>query len=573
MLGLSPSRISFALALAGMWLAVALCAPHSAAAQTRGIDVQTFLPPSVDGTTFTIDRPSVPRHLTFVGGLASSYAYAPLSRTSPDGSHTPMVRGLWQTELLGAVGLFETMELGLAIPLVDATVANDFLAATPTYASHVTVGDPRASLKMPILRGAFSLSFRGVVSVALGASDHNLGGRRFTAMPSAIASYETGKWSFGAELGYRFRHGASIGNLVLGNEAQFGVGAAYQLVKQVSLIAEFQARLGLGSQGIHPGQNPSEIDAGVRLALSKAWTLDIGGGTGVVAGYGAPLARGFLIARFASEDEPCAAGPEDYDGFEDGDFCADRDNDADTIEDAVDECPNDAEDRDGFRDDDGCPDLDNDADGLRDDADQCPNDAEDPDGFRDDDGCPDADNDDDGVADNLDDCPMEPEDRDGFQDDDGCPEPGPRTATVTVTDTRILISERIYFDFDHDTIRSVSMPLLDQVAAVILELDGHKHVRVEGYTDDQGSPEYNADLSARRARSVVEYLVTKGVPRDRIDSAGYGSQHPVAPNDSSDGRALNRRVEFTIGDAVVQPAVPSPASTAPHHHHHHHTNE
>jgi outer membrane protein OmpA-like peptidoglycan-associated protein len=129
---------------------------------------------------------------------------------------------------------------------------------------------------------------------------------------------------------------------------------------------------------------------------------------------------------------------------------------------------------------------------------------------------------------------------------------------VTVTDTRILISERIYFDFDTDTIRSVSLPLLDQVAAVIGDIPGGRKIRVEGYSDSEGIDQYNLDLSYRRARAVVEYLAGRGVPRERLEYVGYGEASPVAPNDSPEGRALNRRVEFTILEPTDRPATPAP---------------
>ena len=221
--------------------------------------------------------------------------------------------------------------------------------------------------------------------------------------------------------------------------------------------------------------------------------------------------------------------------------------------------PNDAEDMDGFADDDGCPEVDNDADGVPDATDVCPTQSEDDDDFQDEDGCPEPDNDEDGIPDGLDRCPMDPEDRDGFEDEDGCPEPGPRTAAVSVSDTRILIGETIYFEYDTDTIRPVSMPLLDQVAEVINQLAADLRIRVEGHTDSAGSAAYNLDLSYRRARAVVEYLVGRGVSRDRLEFRGYGNQHEVAPNDDPDGRALNRRVEFTI----LRPGEPATGSVPP----------
>src|SRR5690606_38409488 len=97
-------------------------------------------------------------------------------------------------------------------------------------------------------------------------------------------------------------------------------------------------------------------------------------------------------------------------------------------------------------------------------------------------------------------------------------------------------------------IRSVSFPLLDQVAEVISALPDGRVVRVEGFSDSDGNAGYNLNLSWRRARSVVEYLVERGVPRARLRYEGFGSESPVAPNDMKEGRALNRRVEFTIFD-------------------------
>jgi len=282
--------------------------------------------------------------------------------------------------------------------------------------------------------------------------------------------------------------------------------------------------MGFPGRSARANEFPMDGNLGARFTAAPGFTIDVGGGTSLVSGYGAPDYRFFTIARYATEHEPCAAGPEDFDGFEDGDFCADPDNDADGILDA---------------------------------ADQCPMQSEDLDGYQDTDGCPEPDNDEDGILDGVDQCPMEPEDQDHYEDDDGCPEPGPAEAVVTVTDTRILISERVYFEFDRDTIRSVSLPLLDQVASVIADLPENRVVRVEGYTDSEGVHGYNVDLSYRRARAVVEYLTSKGVARARLDYVGYGDRNPVAPNDSVDGRALNRRVEFTIIEPTDRRRAPT----------------
>jgi outer membrane protein OmpA-like peptidoglycan-associated protein len=89
--------------------------------------------------------------------------------------------------------------------------------------------------------------------------------------------------------------------------------------------------------------------------------------------------------------------------------------------------------------------------------------------------------------------------------------------------------------------------------AVALRRIGVKRVRVEGHTDDVGTNGYNAELSLRRAEAVSRELATHGFPEEAIVRRGLGKEHPVAPNDSPGGRALNRRV------AIMVLAADSPA--------------
>jgi outer membrane protein OmpA-like peptidoglycan-associated protein len=243
-------------------------------------------------------------------------------------------------------------------------------------------------------------------------------------------------------------------------------------------------------------------------------------------------------------EDRCPQNPEDRDDFEDADGCPDADNDQDSILDVVDHCPNEAEDRDQFQDDDGCPDLDNDQDAVLDAADKCPSEPEDRDQFQDDDGCPELDNDKDALVDAADKCPNEPEDYDGFEDADGCPEEG--SGLVKLTCERIEIKEAVYFDTGSDVIQSRSFTLLDQMAALLQQAKHVKRVRVEGHTDNRGKPEYNLELSKRRAASVLRYLAEHGVEAERLASEGYGLGKPIADNNTDQGRATNRRVEFIV---------------------------
>jgi outer membrane protein OmpA-like peptidoglycan-associated protein len=72
------------------------------------------------------------------------------------------------------------------------------------------------------------------------------------------------------------------------------------------------------------------------------------------------------------------------------------------------------------------------------------------------------------------------------------------------------------------------------------------NVIVEGHTDSTGSDAYNQALSQRRADAVLNYLVRKGVPANRLTARGFGKSSPVASNDTREGRALNRRVELEV---------------------------
>ncbi len=87
--------------------------------------------------------------------------------------------------------------------------------------------------------------------------------------------------------------------------------------------------------------------------------------------------------------------------------------------------------------------------------------------------------------------------------------------------------------------------VLDKVAATLGEFN-QTVIEVAGHTDSTGSRAYNMSLSERRAGSVVSYLSSKGVARERMISVGAGPDHPVDTNDTPEGRAQNRRVEITI---------------------------
>ena len=158
------------------------------------------------------------------------------------------------------------------------------------------------------------------------------------------------------------------------------------------------------------------------------------------------------------------------------------------------------------------------------------------------------DRDGDSIADAVDACP----DKKGAPSVDpkknGCP------GLVVVESGQIVILKQVFFATNKDTILKQSYPVLDAVATALKAFPHLKKVRVEGHTDNVGKADYNTDLSDRRAKSVMAYLIVKGVEATRLDAKGFGPSKPIADNKMVKGRALNRRVDFVIVDPVLPEA-------------------
>jgi outer membrane protein OmpA-like peptidoglycan-associated protein len=102
----------------------------------------------------------------------------------------------------------------------------------------------------------------------------------------------------------------------------------------------------------------------------------------------------------------------------------------------------------------------------------------------------------------------------------------------------------LYFDTDKDMVKAESQPTLAEIAK-LLQSEPSLRLHVVGHTDNQGKPDYNLDLSRRRAASVARELSAKyGIAANRLDAFGCGLYSPVASNEAEEGRAKNRRVEL-----------------------------
>ena len=233
------------------------------------------------------------------------------------------------------------------------------------------------------------------------------------------------------------------------------------------------------------------------------------------------------------------------------------DSDEDGVYDYKDQCPNTPK---GVKVDTvGCP-LDTDKDKVPDYKDQCPNT---PLGAPVDTvGCP-LDTDKDGVFDYKDQCPDTPEgvkvdtvgcpldtDKDGVPDHkDQCPNTIPGVAVDAVgcplekKHDLEQLKKGINFEFNSSKLTKNSYPTLDAIADLMKEFT-EANLEVQGHTDIVGTEDYNQKLSEDRAHTVTDYLISKGIQKDRLRAVGFGTRRPLADNETDEGRAKNRRVEL-----------------------------
>lgn len=170
-----------------------------------------------------------------------------------------------------------------------------------------------------------------------------------------------------------------------------------------------------------------------------------------------------------------------------------------------------------------------------------------------------ADRDGDGILDQDDKCPSEPETFNGLDDADGCPDRG----RVVISESRLEILDKIYFRHNSSDIAAPSQPILDALAATLQGNPQLTQIEIQGHAC---APEGRVrELGERRAASVREQLIRRGVAGHRLTARGYGSDRAVAAPASPQGCDRNRRVEFTIlqrRDGEGRPAPSKPATPA-----------
>jgi len=213
------------------------------------------------------------------------------------------------------------------------------------------------------------------------------------------------------------------------------------------------------------------------------------------------------------------------------------DRDGDGIADSNDECP------DVYGTVNGCPetevtpllkeDFDTDGDSVLDSVDKCPKIK----GLPTNNGCPLPDTDNDGIVDSVDKCPNVP----GVESNDGCPY---EEIEIGTTDANLnIVSKGILFNSGNANLSQDSYPVLIKVVEMMKQYPEAKF-KIEGHADSLGRYDSNKRLSQTRANAVRNYLISSGIPAEKLEVEAFGETKPIASNLTKEGRRLNRRVEI-----------------------------
>lgn len=544
------------------------------ATPAAAVDVDPFAPSSSmahgSGTPST-ESPALANG-GLSGGLTSTLSRDLVGYRFDDGRSLSLAPHAFNLALYGGW----TFEDRLRIELVAPVYAHAQTATTLDSFSGPALGDALVQANVRLFQnnsGTFGASVIPTLGLPTGPRNALLGRGGHGRLRSAVGGEIAERFGYVANVGFTLSPGARFENVAVGSSVDGALGAWVHLDRSLRVGGDIEHRIGVSSA---PGMRNTIgwASAFAQVMSDEGLGLSVSAGKGTYQGVGAPQWRVQAAITFSPKTRDsdgdgipdrydlCPLDPEDYDGFEDDDGCPEYDNDGDTFLDVDDLCPNEPEDWDGFMDYDGCPEYDNDQDGIPDELDACPNTP----GTDDQMGCPDTDGD--GVTDPMDQCPLDPgpaellgcpdSDGDGVPDwRDACPDTprseGEPAETSTGCPTRayvegdqIRITEKVLFQTGRATVRPESFPLLDDIVATLDRYPQIRMVEVAGHTDSKGGAAMNKRLSDQRAAAVKQYLLNKGVDRDRLTSAGYGLEQPIDTNMTEIGRERNRRVEFRI---------------------------
>ncbi len=539
-----------------------------AADRIPGFEIEQFSFNPGAEHSMVVDTGALLRPGAYRLSLAGHYEKDPLVLLRSDGTRIDSVlSNRWSTSLVAAFAPARRWQLGLQVPIVLSQGGDNVLVTGYVQPAGQALGTPLVEARFGVLMeddtDPFDLSLGLRVGLPVGSADALTRDDGLSAMPKVGLGKKLGdKVHIGADAGLWLRNKTQLSDNpddLVGSQVALGVGLS-TIGDGVRFEAAARTAVALRSNA-----NSLELLGGVRVPASDRFELFALGGPGLGHTPGTPSVRIIAGVALVTPPPPARVNPCAPDVKHLPADCPDLDDDLDGIKNRVDACPLDPEDQDDFEDADGCPDPDNDKDGILDPKDRCPNQPgvarfegcpppdQDKDGVFDPDdecptvpgpverkGCPVVDRDGDGVLDKVDACIDEP----GVPENQGCP--AAKKQLVAITEGKLKLLEKVFFDTAKAIIKLRSYPLLDQVAKVLKEHPDVAHVDIEGHTDSRGKRASNLVLSQARADAVMVYVVGAGIDKARLSAKGYGPDRPSDTNKTTIGREANRRVEFII---------------------------
>jgi outer membrane protein OmpA-like peptidoglycan-associated protein len=589
-----------------LWLA----AVQPLAAQDRPTVAGFVLAPPLTDSTLSVWGTTTLDPGDLAVALGGSYARHPLSVARGDETLGQLIGSVGTLELMATVGILPVLDFSIAVPglrLTDGSTENAAVATAVGDAlledDELALGDIRLTPRVSLVErkpGGDGVGLALIVPFYLPTGDKDVYASEGFRVEGKLAfDGVVGPFMMGANAGYMVRPETELLGVTVDDTVTWGVGAGIRIFEPLSLLVDVSGRINIMSDDFGSGDAPTELLGALRLEVGH-FLAQFGAGPGLVGGLGEPEYRmvgaiGYVPLRPPGDEDDdgvdddhdgCVDKPEDRDKWQDEDGCPDPDNDGDGVIDGADRCPSEAEDPDNFESEDGCPDVDNDRDAIADTVDACPDQPGPPSREPGSNGCPDQDGD--GIADAADACPAVagvasgeagkngcPADLDGdgiLDTEDACPDAAGEgnpdrqrhgCPKARVERGQIKILERIEFVSGKAVLAASSTGILEAVQAILTAHPEISAVSVEGHTDNKGAEKANETLSRRRAESVKRWLVARGIPATRLEVRGFGETRPIDTNDTPEGRAANRRVEFHIQGAAEAPPPATSARPAP----------
>jgi OOP family OmpA-OmpF porin len=570
------SKLALAALAVGLWSAPAL------AQVTPGFALDRFEPSESGSEWFANDTLDLRGKFRPSFGIVADYSYRPYILVNPDGSlYSSVVTDQLFFHVGGSLVLFDRLRLGLTLPVMivqdgsstGGLVNGQRIALTDS--ANGGIGDLRVAADLRLYGrygDAFTLAVGGRLWFPTGDQSRFLGDGDYRVGPHVSVAGDVAWFGYAASVGIVYRaNDERFASHPMGTELDFSGAVGARLLDRKLLVGpEVYGSTIVADGGAFFGGHTTPLGVLGSAHYSVGdFRFGLGAGPGLSHAAGTAAFRGLASAEYAPAvrapppPPPPPPPPSDRDGdgiIDSEDACPDvpgirtndprtngcpSDRDHDGIIDSEDACP----DVPGIRTNDpktnGCP-SDRDGDGIIDVEDACP----DVPGIRTNDpktnGCP-SDRDSDGIVDTLDACPDEPGPPNADPKKNGCP-------LARVKDNQIVITEQIKFRFGLAVLDPVSDPILDAVLKVMLSHTEIAKIRIEGHTDSVGGAAYNKKLSDGRAAAVADWLVKHGVARTHLTNVGFGLTKPIDTNETDEGRANNRRVEFHIdGEGAPKP--------------------